>query len=90
MITLRDMVKQDRAIAAVSKDECLMLAVALATYSKLLKHWLFKYLLPKDHRKKVFELEMLTAVFGRTSTFVEPSKPVQLQIAKAMEAANYE
>lgn len=85
MMTMREMVKQDPAIGAVSRDECLLLASVLEVYMALARHWLFKFFIPKSHKTKIFNLDMLTATLGRANTFKEPDSPLINQIFKAME-----
>lgn len=85
MVTLRQMVKLDPAIGAVSREECLLLASVLDAYMVLARHWFFKFFIPKSHKLKVFNLDMLAAILGRANTFKEPDSPMVNQFLKAME-----
>lgn len=87
MVTLRQMVKQDPAIGAVSREECLLLASVLDAYMALARHWFFKFFIPKKHKNKIFNLDMLAAVLGRANSFQEPDSPMVNQLFKAMEKA---
>jgi DNA-binding TFAR19-related protein (PDSD5 family) len=80
MITLRELSRSDRAIGAITADECRLMAAVLDVTAR---SRLVRFLLPKEHRAKALELRMLAAILGRSPSEREPS--VQAQIKLAME-----
>jgi hypothetical protein len=82
MITLRDIVKSDRATAAITTDECKMIAAVLdlAARSRLIRACL-----PKQYRHQALAFRMLAATLGRTPAEREPS--LETQIRREMAAA---
>lgn len=83
MITLRDLVRTDTAIASISTDDCHFIAAVLELFYWFSQHFLLKYLLPKTIRKKSLSLRMLAAVFGRTPS-ERQSKDIAVVISMAM------
>jgi hypothetical protein len=81
MITLRELSKSDRALGAVTTDECHLIAAVLDLAAR---SWFVRWLLPRAYRDKALPMRMLAATFGRTPEEREPS--LQQQIRIKMEA----
>lgn len=82
MITLRELSKTDRAIGAITTDECHLIAAVLDLASR---SRIVRWLMPKAMREKQLALRMLAATLGRTPEERAPS--LQTQIKLTMEAA---
>lgn len=82
MITLRDLSRSDRAIGAITTDECHLIAAVLdlAARSRLVR-----WRLPKGWRDKALAMRMLSATLGRSPAEREPSLGVQIKLS--MDAA---
>lgn len=74
MITLKDIAKSDRAVGAITTDECRLVAAVLDAASK---NWFFRLTLPKEHREKGLSMRMLAGVLNRTPA---ERTPVTLQV----------
>jgi len=66
LITLRDLVKSDTAIAAITTDECKLIARVLEEASR---SWLRRIRRPHE----AFALKMIAATLGRTPAERQPS-----------------
>ncbi len=84
MITLRDLVRSDRAIAAITTDECHLIASVLDLAAR---NWFVRVLLPKKDRDNALSFRMLAATLSRTPAEREPSIGEQIRIS--MEAAKH-
>ena len=82
MITLRELSRSDRAIGAITTDECHLIAAVLDLASR---SRLVRWRLPKALRDKQLAMRMLSATLGRTPAEREPS--LQNQIKANMEAS---
>lgn len=85
MITLRDLVRTDTAIASITTDECHFIAKVLTFVWALEKRWFFRWLIPRNIRNEAFKMKMIGAVLGRTQKEREPSLNTQIKIAMEMD-----
>ena len=81
MITLRELVRSDRAIAMISTDDCHDLAFLLDT---VFQSWFIRLFLPRSLKLKEMSFRMLAATLGRTPSEREPDA-IQAQIHLAMQ-----
>lgn len=81
MITIRDLSRSDRAIGAITTDECHLIAAVLNSAAQ---HWAVRLFLPKPLRKETLKFRMLAATLGRTPEERAPS--LQTQIKLSMDA----
>lgn len=81
MITLRELAKSDRAVGAITTDECHLVAAVLDAASK---NWFFRLTLPKEHREKGLSMRMLASVLGRTKAESAPAD-LRIRIYQAMQ-----
>lgn len=80
MITLKDLVRSDRAIGAITTDECHLIAVVLDAASK---SWLFRRALPAKFRDGL-PMRMLASTLSRTPAEREPES-LNVQIWREMQ-----
>lgn len=83
MLTLRELVRNDRALASISTEECHLLAQVIEHFAVLTSHWFFKRFIPKYLRDKNLSLRMLAATLNRTQSEPAPSLERQIRIAMA-------
>lgn len=83
MITLRELAKRDRSVAAITSEECRFIAKVLEWGAFISNHKLFKYVMPKPMRERELSMRMLCAVLDKTP---EEAKSLTTQIREAMEA----
>lgn len=81
MITLRDLVRADVAIASITTVECHLVAEALRVLANLSRSIFFRWLIPASLRHQALSLTMLSAVLGRTPAEREPCLNEQIRIA---------
>lgn len=81
MITLRELVRTDTAIASITADECHFIAKVLMFVWTLKKSWFLRWLIPNNLRDEVFKMKMIAAVLGRTPKEREPSITSQIKLA---------
>jgi hypothetical protein len=81
MITLRDLVRTDGAIAGITGEECHFIASVLTFVWFLDKKWYLRWLIPKKIRNEAFRMKMIAAVLGRTAKEREPSLNEQIRVA---------
>lgn len=84
MITLRNLVFQDRAIASITAEECKLIAKALDYVGT--RGFFGTMFLPEDLRGRSLTLKMLSATLGRTPEEREPSLQTQIKIAMVNDA----
>lgn len=85
MITMRDLVRTDAAIAGVTGDECHFIASVLEFVLVLKQKWYLRWLIPRKIRDESFRLKMIAAVLGRTAKEREPSLNEQIRLAMEQE-----
>lgn len=66
MTSLRQLIRHDRAIGAITADDCRIIGAVLDWVAELSAHWLFKYILPAEFKDKIFLFKMLAATLSRT------------------------
>ena len=81
-ITLRNLVKMDTAIGAVTADDCLFIATVL---EKCGTSKLMRLFLPKELRKKDLDMRMLAATLGRTPAERVSNIQEEIRLAMARE-----
>lgn len=81
MITLKDLVRSDRAIAAITGDELRLVSMVLEAAAD---SWIFRQKLPK-HLRSPLAMRMLASTLNRTPREREPDD-IRIQIYRAMEA----
>lgn len=81
MITLRDLVRTDGAIAGITGEECHFIASVLTFVWLINTKWWLRWVIPKRIRDEAFRLKMVAAVLGRTQKEREPSLNEQIRIA---------
>lgn len=85
MITLKDIVRSDRAVAAITTEECQLIAGVLDhVLAQEQRSWFSRRRLPPQFREKALNLRMLAATLQRSPPEAAPS--LQKQIALKMEA----
>lgn len=82
MVTLRELAKRDRAIAAITSRECRLIAEALGFIDSCLRRRLFKFIIPKSLRNEALAIRMLAAILSRTP---EETVSLNTQIQMAMD-----
>lgn len=83
MITLRELVRSDRAIAAITSEECKLIATVLDWAEMASRRPVLKYFMPKELRQKSLSMRMLSATLNRAPEELAPGLNTQIQ--KAME-----
>lgn len=83
MMTMRQMIRTDPAMASITSEECQLAAAVLDEFVSLAGSRFAKYFLPKELRAKAFHARMLSAVLGRTPSEREPG--LNEQIRRKME-----
>lgn len=66
MITLRQLVRFDTAIASITARECNIIAAALDILTELNRRWYLRLFLPRFVKDNDLTLRMLAASLGRT------------------------
>lgn len=83
MITLRELARSDRAIGAVTTDECRMIAAVLDAASR---SWLFRRHLPAEFRGRALGMRMLSGILARSPAERDTSS-IQVKIYQEMQRA---
>ena len=83
MITLRQLARDDRAIGAVTADECKLIAAVLNAASE---SWLFRRRLPIEYRDRKLAMSMLAGTLNRTPEERDTSS-IQVKILREMQRA---
>lgn len=84
MATLRELSRTDTAIGAISEKKLRLISQVLLFVCKLERNLILRWFIPKELREQrtTFDLSMLAANLGRTST---ERVPLQEQIRVSME-----
>ncbi len=84
MLTMRELARNDRAIGAITTDECHLIAAVLdlAARSRLVR-----WCLPKPVRQQALAMRMLAATLGRTPEEREPSLATQIKLKMEADRA---
>lgn len=84
MITLRDLVRTDTAIASITSEECQFIAKVLMFVYSLQQRWYLRWLIPDRLGDSSFQMRMIAAVLGRTRKEREPKVGEAIRLAMDM------